>query len=257
MRRLSLFTLLALLLCSAVSALAQRRSGTPPVPANAVKLKGKIVDQTGGAMGGVDVIVATPGKDGKVVATGKSDAEGNFELNVSPGPYQVTAKVADFKDNVQAVRVTADMAPLSLTMALGLTTVVDVNSQTNELGVDPDSSLNTDVITGDALLDLPDNEDDLLAYLTQLAQLRGGDGTVTLSVDDSPMQTFRWRRSLRSYRQQFVQRRWFDRTCIEIVTKAGSGNGLRARRPVSMTILQCLESPCDGKRHLLRAECIR
>jgi hypothetical protein len=43
--------------------------------------------------------------------------------------------------------------------------------------------LNTDVITGDALLDLPDNEDDLLAYLTQLAQLRGGDGTVTLSVD--------------------------------------------------------------------------
>ena len=58
-----------------------------------------------------------------------------------------------------------------------------MNSQTNELGIDPDSSLNTDVITGDALLDLPDNEDDLLAYLTQLAQLRGGDGTVTLSVD--------------------------------------------------------------------------
>src|SRR5436190_8289852 len=184
MRRLSLFTLLALLLCSAVfGAQTAGAQGTPPVPANAVKLKGKIVDQTTGSMAGVDVIVATPGIGGKVVATGKTDSEGNFELNVAPGPYQVTAKVADFKDNVQAVRVTADMAPLSITMALGLTTTVDVSSQTNELGVDPDSSLNTDVITGDALLDLPDNEDDLLAYLTQLAQLRGGDGTVTLSVD--------------------------------------------------------------------------
>src|SRR4051812_43693136 len=105
MRRLSLFTVLALLLCSAVfGAQTAGAQGTPP--ANAVKLKGKIIDQTGGSMGGVDVIVATPGTGGKVVATGKTDSEGNFELNVTPGPYQVTAKVADFKDNVQAVRIT-------------------------------------------------------------------------------------------------------------------------------------------------------
>jgi hypothetical protein len=32
------------------------------------------------------------------------------------------------------------------------------------------------------LRDLPDNESDLLAYLTQLAQLRGGDGAVTVSI---------------------------------------------------------------------------
>jgi hypothetical protein len=39
---------------------------------------------------------------------------------------------------------------------------------------------------GDCLLDLPDNEDDLLAYLTQLAKLRGGDGAVTLRIDGFP-----------------------------------------------------------------------
>src|SRR6187399_1461166 len=152
MRRLSLLTLVALLLCSAVfgAQTAGAAQATPQVPANAVKLRGKIVDQTGGAMGSVDVTVATPGSSGRVVATGKSDAEGNFELNVAPGPYSVSAKVADFKDNVQAVRVTADMAPLSITMSLGLTSEVNVNSVTNELGIDPDSSLNTDVITGDA-----------------------------------------------------------------------------------------------------------
>ena len=227
MRRLSLLTLVALLLCSSVfgAQTAGAAQGTPPVPANAVKLKGKIVDQTTGAMAGVDVIVATPGQGGRVVATGKSDAEGNFELNVAPGPYQVTAKVADFKDNVQAVRVTADMAPLSITMALGLTTVVDVNSVTNELGIDPDSSLNTDVITGDALLDLPDNEDDLLAYLTQLAQLRGGDGTVTLSVDgftDGNLPPLAQIAEIRIVNSSFSA----DGSTgprIEIVTRAGSG----------------------------------
>src|SRR5882672_2396171 len=227
MRRLSLLTLVALLLCSAVfgAQTAGAAQGTPPVPAHAVKLKGKIVDQAEGAMGAVDVIVATPGQGGRVIATGKSDAEGNFELNVAPGPYQVTAKVPDFKDNIQAVRVTADMAPLKITMAIGLTTIVDVNSQTNELGIDPDSSLNTDVITGDALLDLPDNEDDLLAYLTQLAQLRGGDGTVTLSVDgftDANLPPLAQIAEIRIVNSSFSA----DGSTgprIEIVTRAGSG----------------------------------
>lgn len=36
--------------------------------------------------------------------------------------------------------------------------------------------------TTDALLNLPDNEDDLLAYLSQLAKLRGGNGNVTLTI---------------------------------------------------------------------------
>jgi hypothetical protein len=40
---------------------------------------------------------------------------------------------------------------------------------------------------GNCLLDLPDNEDDLLAYLTTLAKLRGGDGSgVTLHIDGFP-----------------------------------------------------------------------
>jgi hypothetical protein len=227
MRRLSLLTLVALLLSSAVfgAQTAGTTQATAQVPANAVKLRGKIVDQTGGAMGAVDVVVAVPGQGGRVVATGKSDSEGNFELNVSPGPYQVTAKVADFKDNVQAVRVTADMAPLSITMSLGLTTEVVVNSVTNELGIDPDSSLNTDVITGDALLDLPDNEDDLLAYLTQLANLRGGDGTVTLAVDgftDANLPPLAQIAEIRIVNSSFSA----DGSSgprIEIVTRAGSG----------------------------------
>ena len=130
MRRQSLFTLAAVLSCSAILA-AQNVA-----PANGVQLKGTVVDPTGGVMVNADV------------------------------------------------QLTTDMAPFGITMALSITTQVDVTStDSTDLSVDSDSSLNTDVITGDALLDLPDNPDDLLAYLLQLAQLRGGEGDVTINVD--------------------------------------------------------------------------
>ena len=67
----------------------------------------------------------------------------------------------------QAVKAAANMQPLAVTLTVkSIETVVEVNAGQSELGVDPDSSLTTDTITGDALLDLPDNEEDLLAYLT-------------------------------------------------------------------------------------------
>src|SRR5438552_55733 len=110
MRRLSLITLVALLLCSAVFA-AQNAAQT--APANAVKLKGKVLDQTASAMVGADVQVLT---GTRVVASGKTDSQGDFELDVAPGQYQLSVKVADFKDISQQVRVAADMPPLNLTM---------------------------------------------------------------------------------------------------------------------------------------------
>jgi hypothetical protein len=59
-----------------------------------------------------------------------------------------------------------------------------VSSDQNEVGVDTDSSLTTDVLSGDALLDLPDNEEDLLAYLQELAAARGiVDGELNIRVD--------------------------------------------------------------------------
>ncbi len=60
-----------------------------------------------------------------------------------------------------------------------------VNTTRDGLGVNPNSSLSKDTKTGDALLNLPDNQDDLLVYLTQLAEAKGGagNGNVTVSVD--------------------------------------------------------------------------
>jgi len=151
---------------------------------NSSKLVGTVSDATGGVMVNVDVQLSA-GTPARVVASGKTNSEGVFEMSVVPGQYTLKISVPDFKDVIQQVRVTPDMAPLAITMALSITTQVNVTttSDSNEVSVDPNSSLNTDVITGDALLDLPDNPDDLLAYLLQLAQLRGGEGDVTINVD--------------------------------------------------------------------------
>ena len=85
----------------------------------------------------------------------------------------------------QAVKATANMQPLAVGLTVkSIEMIVDVNAGQNELGVDADSSLTTDTITGDALLDLPDNEEDLLAYLTELAAARGiVDGELNIRVD--------------------------------------------------------------------------
>src|SRR6185295_7704670 len=171
----------------------------------------------------VQVSTVTPAR---VVAVGRTDGTGEFELNVAPGQYLLKIAVPDFKDVSQLVRVTADMAPLSFTMALSISTQIEVTSHdSSELSVDPESSLNTDVILGDALLDLPDNPDDLLAYLTQLAQLRGGDGEVTINVDGfngADLPPLAQIAEIRIVNSSFTA----DGSTgprIEIVTKAGSG----------------------------------
>jgi len=55
--------------------------------------------------------------------------------------------------------------------ATTVTTEVPIDFKLN-----PAENGNSNRLRSDALLDLPDNQDDLLAYLTQLAQLRGGTG---------------------------------------------------------------------------------
>jgi hypothetical protein len=227
MRSQSSLMLAALLLCSAVLfAQAPESNQTPPAgPASAVPVKGTVVDATGGVMVNADVQLAT-GTPSRVVVSGKTDSQGEFELRAAPGQYLLKIAASDFKDISQQVRVTADMAPLSLTMVLSISTQVEVTStDSSDLSVDPDSSLNTDVITGDALLDLPDNPDDLLAYLIQLAQLRGGEGDVTINVDGfngADIPPLAQIAEIRIINTSFTA----DGSTgprIEIVTKAGSG----------------------------------
>src|SRR4030095_9369955 len=184
MRKLFSFMILSLMLSLTVWAAQnnQTNQGT-------MHLRGKVLDSTNLPMAATDVKVykgtAKPKADAAVLKAGVTDNNGDFDLEVPPGDYYIVVSAPDFNVFEQAVTAAANMQPLAVAMTVkSIEMVVDVNAGQNELGVDVDSSLTTDTITGDALLDLPDNEEDLLAYLTELAAARGiVDGELNIRVD--------------------------------------------------------------------------
>jgi hypothetical protein len=74
------------------------------------------------------------------------------------------------------------MPSLAITLSLeGLTTTVDVVAgNTSEVIIDAATSLDATIISADQIQDLPEEEEDLLAYLQSLA---GGEGNAQLVVD--------------------------------------------------------------------------
>jgi len=141
------------------------------------RLRGTVKDPSGAVMASVDIVVI----QGTNVKATKTNDLGVFAFDVPAGQYELAVTAPDFKVFRQTVRVTQNMAPLSLTLSLeGLTTAVEVVGNTNQVVVDAAQSLDATTLTSDQIADLPDDDDDLLAYLQSLA---GGDGNAQLIID--------------------------------------------------------------------------
>jgi len=195
-------------------------------------LKGKVLDSTQLAMAATDVKVfkgtAKPKAGTEPFKSGQTNGNGDFDIEVPAGDYYIEISAPDFNVFSQAVKATANMQPLAVTLTVKtVETVIDVAAATNEVGVDPDSSLTTDVITGDALLDLPDNEEDLLAYLQELAAARGIiDGELNIRVDgfeNSYLPNKNEIAEIRIVNTSFSADASSSGPRIEIVTRPGTG----------------------------------
>src|SRR5207249_6802573 len=93
----------------------------------------------------------------------------------APGDYRVEVSAPDFNTYRQTVRLAANTPPLAVTLSLAVVeTIVEVKDEANSINVSLDSSLGNTTLSNDQLQDLPDNEDDLAAYLQSLAGARGG-----------------------------------------------------------------------------------
>ena len=212
-----LFVLIALVL--GISTLsAQTNSQT-------MRLKGRVLDSTELPMAATDVKVY---RDTKLVAEGKTNDVGEFDLEVAPGDYRLEVSAPDFAVNQQTVRASADMKPLAITLTLKpVDVVVDVSGRQNEIGVDPEASLTTDTIMGDALLDLPDNEEDLMAFLEQMAAARGiVDGELNIRVDGFELLQLPNRNEIQEIRiinNSFSAESNSSGPRIEIITRPGTG----------------------------------
>jgi hypothetical protein len=229
MRRFFLFIVLALIV--GMSGLSAQ------TPAN-LHLKGKVVDSTDAAFPSATVKVyrgsAAPRAGAPAVAPvkeGVTTGVGDFDLELPAGEYRVEVSAPDFNTSSSAVRLTADMQPLLVKLTVKeFETIVEVNSNNNEVGVDPESSLSTDLITGDDLLDLPENPEDLLEYLTQLAARTGiVDGELNIRLDGltisgTELPSRGEIQEIRIVNNSFSADSNSSGPRIEIVTKPGTGN---------------------------------
>src|SRR2546422_9162799 len=121
------------------------------------KIKGRVLDSTGSVMPGVQIKLY---QNDKVVKEGTSTGTGEFEVAAEPGDYKLELAAPDFNTYTEMVKVTSDMGPLSITMALAQIVMERGPISDNEISIDPDSSLQTTDLGKDFIEALPDNEDE-------------------------------------------------------------------------------------------------
>jgi len=142
--------------------------------AQSAKLKGRVMDSTGSIMPGVQVKLY---QGDKVVRQGLTSDMGEFEIPADPGDYKLEVSAPDFNTFTEMVKLTPELTPLAVTLQLATVAQnVEVTETRNEISIDSDSSLQTTVLKQGFIDALPEDEDELTNYLTQIAGSRGGAG---------------------------------------------------------------------------------
>ena len=158
----------------ALNATAQSADVAPP------GLTGSVRDESGAVMQAVTVR-AFRGDATEPVAETVSDEQGFFRLELPPGEYRVEVSAPEFKTVTRAVQLTSNTPPLPVVLAIQeIEQIVDVSATSERVVADTTMSLTSVTLSGDELLDLPDNEEDLATYLQMLA---GMDTTGDLEED--------------------------------------------------------------------------
>src|SRR6185436_13095430 len=111
MRRLALVVLTALLTLSATTAAAQGQNSA---------VQGHVVDESGGALPGVTVVVTHQGSG--VFRQVVSNADGSyFVTGILPGPYRITAELGGFRnyERSDVLLTVGNTATLDITLGVG------------------------------------------------------------------------------------------------------------------------------------------
>ena len=174
LQSIAIFAGLTLLLAFLTSGSVLGQTNAPQLP----RLRGTIKDPSGAAMSAVDVAMI---RGSEVVKATRSDSVGVFSFDLPAGQYLLAVTAPDFQVHKQEVRLVPNMPALTVTMSLeGITTAVDVVSNTDRVVVDAALSLDARVITAEQLEQLPEDQESLLAFLQALA---GGEGNAQLLID--------------------------------------------------------------------------
>ncbi|HJQ26266.1 MAG TPA: TonB-dependent receptor, partial [Blastocatellia bacterium] len=146
-----------------------------------VELRGTVIDEQNAYIAAAPITL-DDGKGHQYKST--ADATGRYRISVPPGVYTMTVEVEGFAKFVQQVDLTQRRKePFDVKLEVMISDQVEVKDSAPTLSSDPDRNLSAITLTEKDLDALPDDPDDMLAMLKQMAGAAGGNDDATVYVD--------------------------------------------------------------------------
>ncbi|MEW6732708.1 MAG: carboxypeptidase regulatory-like domain-containing protein [Acidobacteriota bacterium] len=172
MKRLNILTFFTLLFLSTTIALAQ----------NTRELRGTVIDETGAY-----IVAATleldDGNGNKYTA--QSNEQGRYQINgIVPGNYTLTVSAEGFATVIDKMDLTARRTTnFNPTLKVIISEQLEVKSDSASISIEPDQNLSAITITEKELEALPDDPEELLQTLREMAGASGSPGDAQILVD--------------------------------------------------------------------------
>ena len=190
-----------------------------------IELRGTVVDETNAYIPAAPLLLED-GQGQKYTTT--ADDHGRYRFAVKPGQYTLTVVVEGFANFTQQIDLTSKIAaPFDVKLKVALAEKVEVTDNSASISTEPDKNLSAITLTEKDLQALPDDPDELLQTLKQMAGAAGGGDDAAVYVGG-----FRERGQLppkeailrininqNPYSAEYSER---GDTRIEIITKPGS-----------------------------------
>jgi len=178
MKKVVTASLIVLTLLANLTVIAFAGEGEPQATA---ELRGTIIDEQNAYIAAA-AITLDDGKGNKYTAT--SDEHGQYRFQVKPGVYTMTVEVEGFAKFVQQVDLSKRRKDdFNVRLAVAISEQVEVKEDSAGISTDPDKNLSAITLTEKDLEALPDDPDDLLSTLKQMAGAAGGGDDATVYVD--------------------------------------------------------------------------
>jgi Carboxypeptidase regulatory-like domain/TonB dependent receptor len=146
-----------------------------------VELRGTIIDEQNAYISAAPITL-DDGQGHHYQTT--ADATGRYRISVPPGVYTMTVEVEGFAKFVQQVDLKQRRKdPFDVKLEVMISDQVDVKDSTPAVSTDPDRNLSAITLTEKDLDALPDDPDEMLSMLKQMAGAAGGNDDSMVYVD--------------------------------------------------------------------------
>ncbi len=143
---------------------------------SAVELRGTVVDETNAYIPAVPITL-DDGKGNKLNTV--ADDQGRYRFTgLKPGLYTLTVEVEGFAKFTQEIDLTKRSTTFDIKLQVGISEQVEVKNDSPGISTEPDKNLSAITLTEKDLEGLPDDPDELLDTLKQMAGAGGEDAQV-------------------------------------------------------------------------------